>query len=95
MPLYEFRCPEGTTFEASFPMGQAPAELACAQCGEPAGRRISAPRLSVAGSAAFGLIDSTLRSAHEPEVVTGLPGRSRRPATRYTTHPLHQKLPRD
>lgn len=94
MPLYDFRCPEGTTFEASFAMGQAPAALECADCGAPARRMISAPHLSIAGSAAYRLIDSTKRSAHEPEVVSSIPGRGAR-ATRYTSNPLHHKLPRD
>jgi putative FmdB family regulatory protein len=94
MPSYDFRCPEGTTFEASFPMGQAPGTLECATCGEPARRRMSAPHLSTSGSSAYRLIESTRRSGHEPEVVTSLPGSPRRP-TRYTSNPLHQKLPRD
>jgi putative FmdB family regulatory protein len=94
MPRYDYRCPEGTTFEASFPMGHAPDALECATCGKPARRRISAPHLSTAGSSAYRLIESTRRSAHEPDVVTSLPGSARRPV-RYTANPLHQKLPRD
>jgi hypothetical protein len=54
---------------------------------------MSAPHLSRAGSAEFRLIDDSKRSAHEPPVVTALPGKGRtRPA--YTSNPLHQKLPR-
>ena len=95
MPLYEFRCPEGTSFEASFTMSHAPRELACPSCGQEARRRISAPKLSLAGSSEFKLIDATKRSAHEPEVVSNrLPGSGRSSATGYTYNPLHQKLPR-
>ncbi len=95
MPLYEFRCPEGTEFEASFPMSLAPQELDCPACGQESRRRISAPKLSMAGSAEFRLIDSTKRSAHEPELVSNRPpAGGKAPATRYTHNPLHQKLPR-
>lgn len=95
MPLYEFRCPEGTDFEASFSMSQAPGMLDCPDCGQSARRRISSPRLSIAGSAEFKLIDSTKRSAHEPEVVSSrLPSSGKQSPVRYTSNPLHQKLPR-
>ncbi|MEE1621737.1 zinc ribbon domain-containing protein [Zafaria sp. Z1313] len=93
MPLYEFRCPEGTSTEASFSMASAPDVVDCPCCGGPARRRMGVPRLSIGGSAAFGLIDRAERSAHEPDVVTSLPGAGRR-APRYTSNPLHQKLPR-
>ena len=95
MPLYEFRCPEGRQFEASFSMSQAPQMLNCPDCGQQSRRRISAPKLSIAGSAEYKLIDSTKRSAHEPEVVSNrLPATGRSTPTRYTGNPLHQKLPR-
>lgn len=95
MPLYEFRCPEGNQFEASFSMSQAPGSIDCPDCGQSSRRRISAPKLSIAGSAEFKLIDSTKRSAHEPEVVSHrLPPSGAKAPTRYTSNPLHQKLPR-
>ena len=94
MPLYEFRCPDGVRFEANFPMAQVPSTAPCPECGEPARRRVSAPRLSRAGSAAYGLIEAGERSAHEPEVVrsTAPGGGTRGP--KYTANPLHRKLPR-
>lgn len=56
---------------------------------------MSAPRLSTAGSAAFQLIDATKRSAHEPAVVNSPnPGQRSGPAQKYTSNPLHKKLPR-
>ncbi|MDA3647944.1 zinc ribbon domain-containing protein [Saccharopolyspora indica] len=95
MPLYAFRCPEGTEFDLSFAMREVPASVACPACGEPARRRVTAPRLSRAGSAAYRLIDSTAASAHEPAVVTSLPsGPARRAAPRVSQNPLHSKLPR-
>ena len=92
MPLYEFRCHDGTVFEATFTMAEVPDQQACPGCGQPARRRISPPRLSIAGTAAYSLIDATKSSAHAPPVVssTGPVGR----AQRYTQNPLHQKLPR-
>lgn len=94
MPLYTFRCPEGERFESSHPMAHAPAEVDCPHCGMPARRLVSSPRLSRAGTSAYGLIESAERSAHEPEVVTSIAPGGRRRATRYTRNPLHQKLPR-
>lgn len=94
MPLYEFRCSDGDNFETSYPMSAVPDQAACPQCGGQARRQMSTPRLSIANSAAFRLIDSTARSAHEPQVVSsGAPGGGHR-GPQYTRNPLHQKLPR-
>ncbi|HRO28940.1 MULTISPECIES: FmdB family zinc ribbon protein [Micrococcaceae] len=96
MPLYEFRCPEGTVLEASYSMTSVPDAVDCPDCGAPAARRITSVRLSRAGSAAYRLIESSQRSAAEPEVVTALPAAGRKPreGPRYTGNPLHRKLPR-
>lgn len=96
MPLYEFRCPQGTVVEASYSMAAVPDTVDCPECGTPAARRITSVRLSRAGSSAYRLIESTQRSASEPEVVSALPaaGRPAREGPRYTHNPLHQKLPR-
>ncbi|MDR3622432.1 MAG: zinc ribbon domain-containing protein [Paludisphaera borealis] len=95
MALYEFACPGCTPVEAFFPMGAAPDSLECPECGGRAERRISTPRLSIAGTSAFKLIDAAKKSAHEPQVVSGaLPQSGRKRATPTTTNPLHRKLPR-
>lgn len=100
MPLYEYRCPhcstpECPTFELMLPMGSAPSTVTCPVCAGEAPRRMSAPNLSQTGSAAFRLVDSTKRSAHEPIVVQSqLPGVRTGTTQRVTAHPLHQKLPR-
>lgn len=96
MPLYEFRCPDGTLLEAAFSMATVPDAVDCPECGAPATRRITSVRLSRAGSSAYRLIESTQRSASAPEVVTALPtaGRAPRDGPRYTGNPLHRKLPR-
>lgn len=93
MPLYDFRCPNGTVFESSYSMTKVPDSTECPECRQQAQRQMSSPRLSIANTAEFKLIDSTKRSAHEPELVSGRTG-SPKQSMRYTHNPLHQKLPR-
>lgn len=95
MALYEFSCPQCGPIEQFHSMASAPETIECPSCGGTAARQISTPRLSIAGSSAFKLIDATKKSAHEPQVVTGsLPGSGHRRAAPVTRNPLHQKLPR-
>ncbi|WP_255408467.1 zinc ribbon domain-containing protein [Cryobacterium sp. N22] len=95
VPIYEFRCDVCARFEQTHPMGSAPDTVDCPTCRAPARRLMSAPHLSAVGSAAFGLIDSTARSAFEPEVVeSALPGRRSGAGAQFTANPLHRKLPR-
>lgn len=94
MPIYEFKCASCRAFEAVFQMGSAPDVLGCPECGRPAKRRITAPKLSRTGTSAFRLIDQSKRSAHEPEVVTGLPASGSKKVQPYTGNPLHRNLPR-
>lgn len=94
MPNYSYQCVEGCRFEALFSMADVPAETACRNCGAVAQRLITAPHLSAAGSAAYGLIDRAASSAHEPAVVSGPPARGPGRAQPVTRNPLHAKLPR-
>ena len=95
MALYEFACAGCPPIEAIYPMGCAPDSIVCPDCGGQADRQISAPRLSIAGTSAFKLIDAAKKSAHEPQVVRGsLPQSARRRVTPTTSNPLHRKLPR-
>lgn len=94
MPSYEFRCPQGDSIDAFYSMADVPDAIDCPACGQRAARRPSAPYMSIGGSSAFKLIDSTTRSAHEPQIVSALPSTGRPPTTRYTQNPLHQKLPK-
>lgn len=93
MAVYEFACPRCGSVEASFAMGSAPESITCPECGGRAERVFTAPYLSIAGRTAYKLIDSTEKTAHEPQVVTGALPPSERP-TPITTNPLHRKLPR-
>lgn len=94
MPNYSYRCTQGCSFDALFAMSEVPAQTACRICGASAERMITAPHLSAAGSAAYGLVDRAATSAHEPTVVSSLPSRGPGRATPVTRNPLHAKLPR-
>lgn len=95
MPIYEFRCEICALFEQVHPMSRVPDLVDCPRCQAPARRVMSAPHLSASGSAAFGLIEQSARSASEPEVVRSTsPGLRSGAAVRVTANPLHHKLPR-
>jgi putative FmdB family regulatory protein len=95
MPIYEFRCARCADFEQSHPIATVPELTDCPACGEPARRRMSAPHLSAAGSAAYGLVERSARSAVEPDVVAApAPAPRSVGARRAPPNPLHQKLPR-
>lgn len=95
MPSYRFRCAEGCSFDAMFAMAEVPRTTDCRACGASDARRmITAPHLSATGSAAYGLIERSARSAHEPAVVDRVPTQPGAPRQRSTTNPLHAKLPR-
>lgn len=93
MPNYDFRCAEGCLFEASYSMTQVPQHVACPACGQDARRLMSAPYLAATNSAAFRVIDSVARSAHEPPVVSSLPARVPGGTRLASQNPLHRKLP--
>ncbi|GAB3292249.1 FmdB family zinc ribbon protein [Pseudoclavibacter terrae] len=94
MPTYTYRCDRSHRFDEVHAMSSVPDESPCPECGSSARRRPSAPHLSATGSPAYGLMDAAAKSAHEPQVVSALPGSPRRPGTGVTRHPLHAKLPR-
>lgn len=95
MPIYEFRCDVCAGFEQIHPMSSAPEVVDCPTCRAPARRLMSAPHLSAAGSAAYGLIDRAARSAVDPAVVDSThPGQRSGAGRRITANPLHRKLPR-
>ncbi|HEV7950323.1 MAG TPA: FmdB family zinc ribbon protein [Glaciihabitans sp.] len=94
MPLYEFTCPDCLGFDVTFTMLDVPDSTECIHCGSSSPRKMTAPRISRSSSAAFRLTESTMRSAHEPDVVSALPGPSASRRGSVTTNPLHTKLPR-
>jgi putative FmdB family regulatory protein len=94
MPTYTYRCDSSHRFDEVHTMSSIPDASTCPECGGEALRRPGAPHLSAAGSSAYGLIDASARSAHEPAVVSSLPGTPRRAGSGVTRNPLHAKLPR-
>lgn len=83
MAIYEYLCPEHGVFEAHAPIGSARAELPCPACGAGAPRIVSAPQvLGTRRSAWSDAIERSLRSAHEPDVVSRIPAAGQRPRVR-------------
>lgn len=53
MPLYDFKCPEGHTFELHVPLDlfeEAKAGLPCPKCGQAAPKTLSAPPFTLQGA---------------------------------------------
>lgn len=93
MPTYSFRCPDCGGFEMRRPMAEADHPARCPRCSAAAQRVFGAPALRGLDPALRRALDADARSADAPDVVTSVPGRSRR-ATRITTDPRHARLPR-
>ncbi|MFN2612471.1 MAG: FmdB family zinc ribbon protein [Solirubrobacterales bacterium] len=53
MPLYDYRCEQGHTFEVSQRMTDDPLD-SCERCGAPAERVLHSPAASVAGASTYG-----------------------------------------
>lgn len=96
MPLYDYRCPQGDVFEAFFTMHDKPDTLDCPNCGQRATSKLPAIGPSKRNSAQMRILDATNATAETPQVVHSPTGARTGPlhSTRYSTNPLHQKLPR-
>jgi putative FmdB family regulatory protein len=95
MPTYEFSCTEHGGMEVVLPMGTAPQAVDCDECGEPAKRVFSSPRLSSADPKKMALLDSTKSTSDKPDVVTSIPSEGRKRKQRMAPpDPRLQKLPR-
>lgn len=70
MPTYEFRCEAGHTFDRFLKMSEAPLELACAECGKPAARQMSAGAGLVFKGSGFYLTDYG-RAGQKPATAEG------------------------
>lgn len=93
MPTYAFRCPRCGEFEVRRPMAESASDTICPDCALPAARVFGAPALRGLDPTVRRALDAGARSAESPQVVTSVPGRSRR-ATPLSTDPRHARLPR-
>ena len=96
MPLYDYRCPEGDTFEAFFSMQDKPSSISCPQCGQAATSLMPAVGPSKLNSTQMRMLDATKATAETPQVVNSPSGTrtSAHQPTAFSNNPLHQKLPR-
>lgn len=95
MPTYEYACDDHGAIEIVAAMGDAPEKVDCVDCGEPARRVFSSPRLSSADPKRMALIDSTKATGDKPDVVTSIPTQGRRRKQKMAPpDPRLQKLPR-
>jgi putative FmdB family regulatory protein len=92
MPRYSYRCSQCGEFDLVRPMAQAGAAVAC-DCGASARRVFGTPALRSVDPGLRRALDRSAASADVPQVVSSVPGRSRR-ATRVTSDPRHARLPR-
>jgi putative FmdB family regulatory protein len=93
VPTYSYRCPHCGVFELVRAMSEAGVPTGCVDCGAPARRVFGAPALRGLDPGVRRALDAQARSADAPDVVTSVPGRSRR-ATPVTRDPRHARLPR-
>jgi len=95
MATYQYSCDQHGLVETARPIGTAPRELTCPTCGQLARRVFSTPLLALADRRAMSLIDRTVKSSDEPDVVTSLPPRRHpRAAPRAPASPALNRLPR-
>jgi putative FmdB family regulatory protein len=93
VPTYGYRCRCCGGFDVVRPMSENAATAPCPDCGEAASRVFRAPGLRAMNPRLRHALDAGVRSADEPQVVSSVPGRSRR-TTPITTDPRHARLPR-
>lgn len=97
MANYTFRCGEHGESVTAFPVGTAPTQVDCVDCGQPAKRVYTSPMMSAGDPNRMKLIDSTHASADRPEVVTSVPRGGRinsKPTPMAPPDPRLRKLPR-
>ncbi|MCF6509955.1 zinc ribbon domain-containing protein [Blastococcus sp. MG754426] len=93
MALYVYRCEDHGLSERALPMGTAGRTAPCDDCGSPAVRVFTAPRLSLGDATRRALIDRTERTRDEPQVVSSPPARPAR-APAAAANPALRRLPR-
>lgn len=97
MANYTYRCAEHGPTVTAHPVGTAPQQIDCPECGQSAKRVYTSPMMSAADPQRMALIDSTKASADRPEVVTSVPRGGRlnsKPTPMAPPDPRLRKLPR-
>ncbi|MEV1293570.1 zinc ribbon domain-containing protein [Pseudonocardia sp. NPDC049635] len=93
MPTYTHRCVRCGEFDQIRPMSAAAQAISCPDCGSASPRVFGAPALRGVDPGLRRALDASGASADAPQVVSSVPGRSRR-ATPVTRDPRHARLPR-
>lgn len=96
MAIYEYRCERDGSFEVTWPIGTAPASIACPQCADEADRVFSTPMVSsFAPRELFAALEHEEKTKTDPDVVTSLPPRPKHERTPMAPlTPTLQRLPR-
>jgi putative FmdB family regulatory protein len=92
VPTYSYRCTGCGDFEVVRAMSSRAERELCPSCGSAAARVFGAPALRTLAPSVLSALAAQERTAHEPDVVTTVPGARRR--TPVTTDPRHLSLPR-
>lgn len=94
MATYTYRCTVDGTVDVGLPIGTAPSAIDCPDCGTPAARVFTAPRLGLADRRRMAVLDHTESSRSAPPVVTSLPASAARRAPAPRLDPRTARLPR-
>lgn len=90
MATYEYRCANCGPFETRRPIGSAPSQFDCPECGHTSRRIFSVPHLNRVPGELGSAIAHAESSRDEPKVVSEVPGKG---VTRRM-HPALARLPR-
>lgn len=91
MATYEYRCAQCGPFETRHPIGRAPSEAACPECGGASRRVFTMPNVSVMSKELGAALERAEKTRDEPEVVSQVPP-SRQAVRR--PHPALSRLPK-
>ncbi|GLY66414.1 hypothetical protein Atai01_30330 [Amycolatopsis taiwanensis] len=90
MATYEYCCAQCGPFETRHPLGSAPSESLCPECGGASRRVFTTPHVFLMPKELGAAHERAEKSRDEPEVVSEVPGRG--PARR--PHPALARLPK-
>ena len=88
MPIYDYRCEQCGEFSVLRKMSESSLPAMCDQCGEPAPRIISAPRLALMDSGRRIAFERNEKSAHDRRDVQAVVVQAHTPVLQAITAPL-------